>query len=71
MRRPGPLPATRLRSRGGKGRLADGSTMARAYKVSSDHPSVDYLVRSHADLGGQIKSNLNEAKDLADAIRRG
>jgi len=39
--------------------------MARAYKVSSDHPSVDYLVRSRADLGGRIKSNLKEAKDLA------
>ncbi len=56
---------------GWQGRLADGSTMARAYKVSSDHPSVDYLVRSRADLGGRIKSNLKEAKDLADAIRRG
>src|SRR5437870_5581162 len=41
--------------------------MPRAYKVSSDHPAFDYLVRLHADLGGQIDASRKEAKRLAEA----
>lgn len=43
--------------------------MPRAYKPTPDHPAVDYLVRMHADLGGQIDANRKKAKRLADAMR--
>jgi hypothetical protein len=43
--------------------------MPRAYKAHPDHPAVDYLVRLHADLGGQIEANRQEAKRLAGAMR--
>lgn len=42
--------------------------MTRSFKASPDHPAVDYLVRLHADLGGQILENRKEAKRLADAM---
>jgi hypothetical protein len=43
--------------------------MPHAFKASADHPAVDYLVRLHADLGGRIQANRDEAKRLADAMR--
>jgi len=43
--------------------------MPHAFKSSPDHPAVDYLVRLHADLGGQIHRNRQEAKSLANAMR--
>ncbi len=43
--------------------------MPRAYQISPDHPAVDYLVRLHGDLGGQIDSNRKEAKPLAEAMK--
>ena len=42
--------------------------MPHAFKAHPDHPAVDYLVRLHADLGGQILENRKEAKRLADAM---
>ncbi len=42
--------------------------MPHALKATPDHPAVDYLVRLHADLGGQILENRKEAKRLADAM---
>lgn len=43
--------------------------MTRAFKPSPDHPAVDYLVRLHADLGGQIQANKQEAERLAENMR--
>lgn len=44
--------------------------MPRAYRAPNpNHPAVDYLVRLHGDLGGRIRANQKEAKDLADAMR--
>ncbi len=42
--------------------------MPHAFKASPDHPAVAYLVRLHADIGGQIKANKAEATRLADAM---
>jgi hypothetical protein len=42
--------------------------MPHAFKATPDHPAVDYLVRLHADIGGRIKDNQAEAKQLATAI---
>jgi hypothetical protein len=42
--------------------------MSRAFKANPDHPAVDYLVRLHADLGGQIDANRQEAKRLTEAM---
>ena len=42
--------------------------MPHAFKATPNHPAVDYLVRLHADLGGQILENRKEAKRLADAM---
>jgi len=39
-----------------------------AFRVTPDHPAVPFLVRLHADLGGQILENRKEAKRLADAM---
>ena len=39
--------------------------MPHAFKASADHPAVGYLVRLHADLGGQIQDNRREAKPKA------
>jgi hypothetical protein len=43
--------------------------MPHAFKANSDHPAVAYLVRLHADLGGQMKTNKAEAARLAEAMR--
>jgi hypothetical protein len=43
--------------------------MPHAFKTSPDHPAVDYLVRLHADLGGQIQANKAEAIRLAEAMK--
>jgi hypothetical protein len=43
--------------------------MPPAFKASPDHPAVAYLVRLHADLGGQIQANKAEAERLAEAMR--
>jgi hypothetical protein len=43
--------------------------MPHAFKATPDHPAVDYLVRLHADLGGQIQANKAEAARLAEAMQ--
>jgi len=43
--------------------------MPHAFKATPDHPAVDYLVRLHADLGGQIQANKAEAARLAEAMK--
>jgi hypothetical protein len=43
--------------------------MPHAFKASPDHPAVDYLVRLHADLGGKIWQNKQEAERLAEAMK--
>jgi hypothetical protein len=42
--------------------------MPHTFKATPDHPAVAYLVRLHADIGGQILENRKEAKRLADAM---
>lgn len=42
--------------------------MPHAFKAAPDHPAVAYLVRLHADIGGQILENRKEARRLADAM---
>src|SRR5580704_17034743 len=39
--------------------------MPHAFKAHPKHPAVDYLVRLHADIGGRIKANKEEAERLA------
>src|SRR5208282_2415159 len=43
--------------------------MPHAFKADPNHPAVAYLVRLHADLGGQIQANRTEAIRLAQAIK--
>lgn len=43
--------------------------MPHVFKAHPGHPAVDYLVRLHADLGGQIKANKAEAIRLAKAMK--
>src|ERR1700692_3428429 len=43
--------------------------MPHQFKTSPDQPAVDYLVRLHADLGGQIQDNRAEALRLDQAMR--
>ena len=43
--------------------------MPHAFKANPNHPAVDYLVRLHADLGGQIQANKAEAIRLAVAMK--
>jgi hypothetical protein len=43
--------------------------MPHVFKAHPDHPAVPYLVRLHADLGGQIQANKEEAARLAEAMR--
>lgn len=43
--------------------------MPHAFKATPNHPAVAYLVRLHADLGGQIQMNKDEAKRLAEAMK--
>jgi hypothetical protein len=42
--------------------------MPHAFNANPNHPAVPFLVRLHADLGGQILENRKEAKRLADAM---
>jgi hypothetical protein len=39
------------------------------FNAHPDHPAVSFLVQLHADIGGRIKANRQEAKRLADAMR--
>ena len=43
--------------------------MPHAFKAHPKHPAVDYLVRLHADIGGRIKANREEADRLAEDMR--
>ncbi len=43
--------------------------MPHAFKAHPKHPAVDYLVRLHADIGGRIKANKEEAERLADDMK--
>lgn len=45
------------------------ATSGRAFKATPDHPVVDYLVRLHADLGGQIFENRKQAERLAENMK--
>lgn len=42
--------------------------MPHQFKAHPGHPAVDYLVRLHADLGGQIQTNKAEGVKLATAM---
>jgi hypothetical protein len=46
-----------------------GLAMPHAFKAYPGHPAVDYLVRLHADLGGRIQANKDEAARLADDMK--
>jgi hypothetical protein len=43
--------------------------MPHAFKATPGHPAVAYLVRLHADIGGQILENRKEAKRLAENMK--
>ena len=43
--------------------------MPHAFKANPNHPAVAYLVRLHADLGGRMQDNRNEAMRLYQAMR--
>jgi hypothetical protein len=43
--------------------------MPHAFKATANHPAVAYLVRLHADLGGQIQANKDEAVRLAESMK--
>jgi hypothetical protein len=43
--------------------------MPHAFEANPDHPAVSYLVRLHADLGGQILDNRREGKRLAESMK--
>jgi hypothetical protein len=43
--------------------------MPHAFRPSPDHPAVAYLVRLHADLGGQIEANKREADRLVESMK--
>jgi hypothetical protein len=43
--------------------------MPHAFKATPDHPAIAYLVRLHADLGGQILENRKEGKRLAESMK--
>jgi hypothetical protein len=42
--------------------------MPHAFKATPNHPAVAYLVRLHADIGGQILENKKEAARLAASM---
>jgi len=44
--------------------------MPHQFKASPSHPAVDYLVRLHADIGGRILTNKDEAVRLAEAAKQ-
>jgi hypothetical protein len=50
-------------------RKPTGETMPHAFKAHPDHPAVPYLIRLHADIGGQIQANKQEAERLAEAAK--
>lgn len=43
--------------------------MPRAFKAHPNHPAVPYLIRLHADIGGQIQANKQEAERLAEGAK--
>jgi len=43
--------------------------MPHTFKANPDHPAVAYLVRLHADLGGQILANRKEGERLAESMK--
>jgi hypothetical protein len=43
--------------------------MPRAFNPNPRHPAVGFLVQLHADLGGKIEKNREEAKRLAEAMK--
>jgi hypothetical protein len=43
--------------------------MSKAFEITPDNPAIHTLVRLHADLGGRIQQNKDEAKRLADEMR--
>lgn len=43
--------------------------MAPQFKAHPKHPAVNYLVRLHADIGGRIKVNRQEAEHLASDMK--
>jgi hypothetical protein len=43
--------------------------MPRAFNAHPNHPAVAYLLRLHADIGGQILENRKQAERLADDMR--
>jgi hypothetical protein len=43
--------------------------MPHTFKASPDHPAVAYLVRLHADLGGQILENRKRGERLAESMK--
>ena len=44
--------------------------MPHAFNPHPNHPAVDYLVRLHADLGGRLQANKDEAVNHADNTAR-
>jgi hypothetical protein len=42
--------------------------MPHAFKATPNHPAVAYLVRLHADIGGQILENKKEGSRLAASM---
>ena len=43
----------------------------RAFNAHPDHPAVAYLLRLHADIGGQILENKKQAARLAHKLGQG
>lgn len=43
--------------------------MPHAFNAHSDHLALAYLIRLHADLGGQLLENRKQAEHLADDMR--
>jgi hypothetical protein len=43
--------------------------MPHAFKANPNHPAVAYLVRLHADIGGQILANKKQAERLAESMQ--
>jgi hypothetical protein len=43
--------------------------MPRAFNPNPRHPAVGFLVQLHADLGGKIEKNREEAKRLAESMK--
>jgi hypothetical protein len=43
--------------------------MPHTFKANPNHPAVAYLVRLHADIGGQILANKKQAEHLAESMQ--